>query len=89
MIPEKIVSGGQTGVDRAALGGPVPERYPVEECGYADYGVRTELNVLRCDAPLVLNRGRPRTLNVAGPRESKFPGIQRASLEVLRLVLKG
>ncbi|MBI4055220.1 MAG: putative molybdenum carrier protein [Elusimicrobia bacterium] len=75
----KIISGGQTGVDRAALdaalawgvpcGGMVPRgrlaedgpldvRYPVEECDSEDYAVRTELNVLRSDATLILYRGR-------------------------------
>ena len=154
MIPERLVSGAQTGVDRAALDaaleagipcggivpkgrraedGRIPERYPVEECESPDYAQRTGLNVLHSDATLILNRGeldggtlataefcrrhdkpyclvqldqasaeqasasvrnflakaRPRTLNVAGPRESKSPGIHQASLEVLRLVFKG
>jgi len=154
MIPERIVSGGQTGVDRAALDaaieaglpcggfvpkgrraedGRIPRRYPVEECGSASYAVRTELNVIHSDATLVLNRGRlaggtlstvefcrkrdkpycvlqldrisagqaarsigiflaqarPRILNVAGPRESKCPGIHQAAREALRLVFSG
>ena len=152
MNPERIVSGGQTGVDRAALDaaleaglscggfapkgrraedGPIPERYPLQECDSPDYVVRTELNVIHSDATLILNRGKldggtsatvefcqehdkpysvvqleqasaeqavasirsflsqaqPRTLNVAGPRESKCPGIYQATRDVLRLVL--
>jgi len=147
----KIISGGQTGVDRAALdaalesgfpcGGFVPKgrlaedgvlapRYPVQECDSQDYALRTELNVVHSDATLILNRGpvsggtwatralcqrhgrpyrvvslaggsdkavaeavgfirsvRPKVLNVAGPRESKVPGIYAQSLAVLRRVL--
>jgi hypothetical protein len=153
MIPERIISGGQTGVDRAALDaalaaglpcggtvpkgrraedGPLPQRYPLLECDTPDYAVRTELNVIRSDATLILNRGKldggtsatvefcrehdkpysvvqleavsldqavksvryflsqskPRTLNIAGPRESKCPGIYQATLELLRRVLQ-
>jgi hypothetical protein len=153
MNPERIVSGGQTGVDRAALDaaleaglpcggfvpkgrlaedGPIPGRYPLEECASADYVVRTELNVIHSDATLIINRGKldggtsatvgfcqehdkpcgvvqlervtveqaaisiryflsqakPRTLNVAGPRESKCPGIYQATCDLLRLVLR-
>lgn len=146
----RIISGGQTGVDRAALDaaqelglpcggtvpkgrlaedGRVPDRYPVQECDSRDYAVRTERNVLDADATLILTLGepsggtrltldlaqrrgkpvcvvdlgmkrpadrardfvsrvKPATLNVAGPRESSFPGIgekaKRLILEVLR-----
>jgi len=153
MLPQKIVSGGQTGVDRGALDaalecgvacggfvpkgrraedGPIPSRYPVEECASQEYVVRTELNVVHSDATLILNRGgleggtlatvefcrrhnkpysvlqldrvsaeqaaasirhfffhaRPKVLNVAGPRESKCPGIQQAAREAMRLALR-
>lgn len=143
---EKVVSGGQTGVDRAGLDaataaglpiggycpkgrlaedGTVPECYPLIELESDRYASRTEKNVVESDGTLVLNCGeltdgtratvefarehrRPhlilqldqepdlelchawieengvRTLNVAGPRESKCPGIYQKALELLR-----
>lgn len=134
---EKIVSGGQSGVDRAALdaamgcglphGGWCPlgrraedgildDRYDLSETPTGDYTQRTDWNVRDSDATLILSRGRLeggtaltrqytrrhdkpcwvvdlndtpdpaeiagwladhdiRVLNVAGPRESKQPGI--------------
>lgn len=149
-----IISGCQTGVDRAALDaamkagidcggfvprgkfaedGRIPDRYPVYECDSPDYDVRTELNVINSDATLILNRGiidggtaytlglcrhhgkpvsvidldnleprqaaaqiqkflqreKPQVLNVAGPRESKSPGIYALSLNILLSVLNG
>lgn len=145
---KKIVSGGQTGVDRAALdfairrgiphGGYCPKgrrsesgriaaKYRLTECASPDYAMRTALNVAHSDGTLILTRGRPEggtqrtvflcgeygkpalvidldrklrpaefadwlqaheieTLNVAGPRESKQPGVggqARAALEQL------
>ena len=151
MLLDKIVSGGQTGVDRAALDaalsqglaiggwcpagrraedGSIPDRYPLSETRSRDYAVRTRRNVRDADGTLVLNAGaldggtlvtvayagqrrkphlvvqldepchaRPeqvaawlqangiRILNVAGPRESKRPGIYRQSSEFLKLLL--
>jgi hypothetical protein len=146
---EKVVSGGQTGVDRAALdaalelglpcGGWCPQgrkaedgviasRYPLTETPSVEYAQRTEWNVRDSDATLVLTLGRPsegtaftvevarrlgkrclililsdrptpliarqwlaeqriRVLNVAGPRESKCPGIYAHALPFLRKVL--
>ncbi len=76
----KIISGGQTGVDRAALDvamemdipcggwcpqgrraedGPIPARYPLEECSSPAYPVRTQLNVEDSDGTLVLSWGSP------------------------------
>ena len=146
----KIVSGGQTGVDRAALDvalefgllcggwcpkgrsaedGSLPSRYPLEETPSDEYVQRTEWNVRDSDGTLVLTRGEPtggtaqtieiavrlgkpclvvdlakqpsesvvlnwarqhsvRVLNVAGPRESKSPGIYRAASRFLRKLLR-
>lgn len=147
---EKVVSGGQTGVDRAGLDaaqeagipiggycpkgrlaedGMVPECYPLTELSGGGYPARTERNVAESDGTLVLNLGRVsggtratvdfakkhakpclvvqldkrpevveatawivehriRTLNVAGPRESKAPGgVYRLALAFLRLLL--
>jgi predicted Rossmann fold nucleotide-binding protein DprA/Smf involved in DNA uptake len=144
---EKIVSGGQTGTDRAALDvamkygietggwcpagrkaedGVIPESYQLTETKARNYATRTKRNVRDSDGTLVLNlgefdggslqtveyaekRGKPclvvqldnaghlgslevtnwlmehgiRVLNVAGPRESKRPGIYRQSFEFL------
>ena len=136
---KRVVSGGQTGVDRGALdaamagriehggwcpqgrrseSGVIPTRYQLVECESPEYAVRTERNVVESDGTLILTRGamsggtelthrltqlhrKPcrvvglsqptdlsqvlewirdhgiETLNVAGPRESTCPGIQR------------
>ena len=146
---EKIVSGGQTGVDRAALDaalalgipcggwcprgrraedGILPARYPLRETPLDDYAQRTTWNVRDSDGTLILTRGpttggtaqtvddavqlhkpylvvdlaespdaaavrdwlaqhRIRALNVAGPRESKSPGIYRDASQFLRALL--
>jgi len=148
---ERIVSGGQTGVDRAALdvalelglacGGWCPKgrlaedgcldaSYPLEETPSEEYAERTAWNVRDSDGTLVLNRERltggtaltvslaaqfskpclvveldhhpdatavhewmiehqVRILNVAGPRESKSPGIYRLSRQFLHETLAG
>jgi hypothetical protein len=148
---ERIVSGGQTGVDRAALDaaiqlgiahwgwcprgriaedGPIPGHYQLEEAESSVHAERTELNVRDSDASLILSegtpeggtaltvelarrRGRPylivdmrkdvdvdaarewlrngaiRVLNVAGPRESRCPGIYARARDVLKRILEG
>ena len=145
-----VVSGGQTGVDRAALDlalemglpcggwcpegrkaedGPLAPRYPLKETPSADYAQRTEWNVRDSDGTLVLTRGQPtegtaftievatrlgrpclvldlaeqptpsavhewvnahgiKILNVAGPRESKCPGIYAQASAFLREVFR-
>lgn len=145
---EKIVSGGQTGVDRAALdvalelglpcGGWCPKGrtaedgtiapcYPLRETPSDVYAQRTEWNVRDSDGTLVLTKGRPtegtaftielaarfkkpclvldltdcpdaqsvhawasrhavRVLNVAGPRESRSPGLYEEAKRFLRIV---
>lgn len=153
-LPSRIVSGAQTGADRAALDiglelgvetggwvplgrlaedGVIPERYGnLREADSANPARRTELNVRDSDATLILSHGplsggsaltrslaesknkpllhldlaamdrkeasrvledwlkrlQPATLNVAGPRGSRDPGIHAATLEVLRDVLR-
>jgi len=146
----KIVSGGQTGVDRAALDaglasgvavggwcpagrraedGLIPECYPLRELDSPVYATRTEQNVIDSDATLVLNLGeladgtaltvqlsrkhrKPflvvqldenadpvavaawirelgvKVLNIAGPRESKCPGIHESALQFVRRLLQ-
>lgn len=145
----RIVSGGQTGVDRAALDvalelglpcggwcpkgraaedGPLAPRYPLHETPSAEYAQRTEWNVRDSDGTLVLTEGEPlggtaqtievarrlgkpylvldltqgleasdvhgwirqhqvARLNVAGPRESKSPGIYGRASRFLREAL--
>jgi hypothetical protein len=147
---ERIVSGGQTGVDRGALDaalaaglplggwcprgrraedGVIPARYPLRESESHRYAQRTEWNVRDSDGTLILTRagisggtaltarlakryGRPllvvtlsedsrvdpvlewlrseaiRVLNVAGPRESAQPGIQRQAAAFLQRVFR-
>lgn len=149
-IIEKIISGGQSGVDRAALDvaiacglscggwvprgrraedGPLDARYPMAETPEADYDVRTRRNVEDSEGTLVLTRGEPfggtklsldiassigkpyhivdlkrghsplaalrwleakepRTLNVAGPRESDSPGIYDEAATFLQNLLQ-
>ena len=142
---KKVVSGGQTGVDRAALDaalarglpcggwcpagrraedGSLDARYPLAETPSTEYAERTEWNVRDSDGTLVLHRGdlsggtaqtiavaqrlgkpccvldltkapHPSTvhawverhtitvLNVAGPRESRAPGIYASASRFL------
>lgn len=146
----RIISGGQTGVDRAALdfaieagiphGGWCPLKrkaedgiigyqYILKETSAADYSIRTKLNVRDSDGTLILNvnkleggtlltvqlaknMGKPclivdldnipgkktilrwltthkiRILNIAGPRESKRPGIYDQTRKTLPGLLK-
>jgi len=148
-VLEKIISGGQTGVDRAALDvasdlglsiggwapkgrraedGLIPERYTLKETPSREYEQRTEWNVRDSDATLVLTTSKPeggtlntlelahklekpvfvvdllkprnlasvqywleygrvKTLNVAGPRESKVPGIRAMAMEFMKDLL--
>lgn len=151
----KITSGGQTGVDRAALDaaislgfdysgyipkgrkaedGKIDEKYDkLIELDSEDYKSRTEKNVVDSDATIVftsgkptggtaftlkclkkhkkeyllidikdktddeiitaikywLNEYKPDLLNIAGPRESKAPGIYRRVFSILKEALKG
>lgn len=148
-MPDKIISGGQTGVDRAALDfaiesgiphggwcplkrkaedGPINARYLLSETAETDYSARTRLNIRDSDGTLVLNTGRLEggtaltvqlakkmgkpclvadlenipgenvvlgwlntnrisILNIAGPRESKCPGIYERTRKVLPQLL--
>lgn len=147
-VPRCIVSGGQTGVDRAglevaiALGlehggwcpagrlsedGTIPSRYDLRETESDEYPVRTEQNVVDSDATLILyesevkggtrltrnycrrhqrphcvaliepstvsqvqmwlQQQKPTILNVAGPRESTYPGIFDRALTLMLQIL--
>lgn len=142
---DKIISGGQTGVDRAALDvalalglpvggwcpkgrrsedGRIPDSYPLTETAERNYQTRTRLNIEDSDGTLILNLGKLEggtaltaklaqqwgkpcrvvalekgiepaafrawldahhitTLNIAGPRESKRPGVYDAAYRCL------
>lgn len=147
-LPGKVISGGQTGVDRAALDwaykngiphggwcpkgrlavdGPISPKYQLQETASAGYRQRTKLNVANSDATLIFNVGeldggtlqtvrftetlkKPSlviqfdqasnemaanvvinwlrqhhfcTVNMAGPREEKRPGIYGLVLTLL------
>lgn len=145
---DKIISGGQTGVDRAALDaamelgvatggwcpqgrraedGIIDEKYPLQETTQQAYQVRTRWNVRDSDGTLIVSplpltggtaltlncakqMGRPclivdshqhddkfkvkewitsyriHVLNIAGPRESHYPGIYQQTRQwLLRL----
>lgn len=146
----KIISGGQTGVDRAALDaaielgfpyggiipkgrlaedGQVPEKYQLTEADNPTYEHRTEQNVIHSDATLILGylpmtggtsltnhfchkyakphlfvdlkqthpeqkipdwikKIQPKVLNIAGPRESKYPGIYKTSKDLLKKIFQ-
>jgi len=147
----RIFSGGQTGVDRAALDialelglghggwcprgrraedGSIHPRYHLRETAEKDYSARTRRNVESTDGTLILYKGELEggteytaqiagqlhkpllmvdldqpvgadtfkdwlarnnisILNVAGPRESKYPGIYQQSAALLRELLAG
>lgn len=152
-LVSEIVSGGQTGVDRAALDwarqrgvihggwcpkgrlaadGPLPAHYLLRETESTGYRQRTKLNVKDSDATLIFNMGpldggtlqtvrfaqtlrkphlvvqidemaleaavqnvrawlvagRFRTLNVAGPREEKRPGVYAGVFALLDACVK-
>jgi hypothetical protein len=146
---DKIISGGQTGVDQAALDvalalglpvggwcpkgrraedGRIPDRYPLTETAERNYQTRTRLNIEDSDGTLILNLGkldggtaltashacqigkpclvvaleagiepavfqdwlganRIAVLNVAGPRESKRPGVYDVAYHCLEPLL--
>lgn len=147
----KVIAGGQTGVDRAALDaamacgiaaggwcprariaedGLIPRRYPLEETPSEKYSQRTTWNVRDADATLILTfgaldggtelaarmaqrldkpcvvvslRGYPEmapvrelfylraggiVLNIAGPRESRSPGIYGRSYAFLAALFR-
>lgn len=149
---QKIVSGGQTGVDRGALvaalehgfpcggwcpegrvaeDGRIPDRYPVTELAGSGYRQRTIRNIVDSDGTVIcyvgevtggtkltlsqcLRKDRPfllvdawemtparaaeriaefiedhriAVLNVAGPREGKWPGARDYAFDMVLLVL--
>ena len=146
---QRLITGGQTGVDRGALDaaialgiphggwcpagrraedGPIPLQYELRECDLPEYRLRTRLNVEAADGTLILCRGEPTggtrltlelaiqsgrpyfmvdpqdtrsvasargwldtqqicVLNVAGPRESTWPGAAALAEAFVRQLL--
>ena len=146
----KIYSGGQTGVDRAALDaaiskdieyggwcpkgrkaedGKIPASYKLSETDSPDYLIRTRFNIRDSDATLILyknkleggtkytyeyakqidkpvlllninsnfcleeaitwvNKNNINILNIAGPRESKNPGIYHTAKDIVNELIK-
>jgi len=137
ILCQKIISGGQTGVDRGTLDaclalnfpcggwcpagrraedGIIPAKYPLKQTREADYATRTMRNIQDSDATLIIHDGplaggtkltydyiqeikksvllvepdistdlilewlglnKILILNVAGPRESEWPGAEK------------
>ena len=146
----KVISGGQTGVDRAALDvalagglqiggwcpkgrlaedGTIPMIYPLQETPSPQYAQRTQWNVRDADGTLILTCNEPTggtaltihtaqrlhkpfrvidlmtpedprdvaswisymditILNVAGPRESIYPGVYQKAFNWLQNILE-
>lgn len=149
-VPDKIVSGGQTGADRGALraaialgiphggwcplgrlaeDGPISSEFQLREHPSRNYADRTRQNVIDSDATLILSPEpltggtlltkriadvqrktvavfdpdnpetpdrirlwlddhKPAILNVAGPRESQQPGLERLVEGIVRRVFE-
>ena len=150
-IFSRIISGGQTGVNRAALDvaiefgipcggwcprgrmaedGPIDPKYPLRETKSQEYQFRTEANVIEAEGTLILTMGKLpegaayaakaalrhrkphliidlnkkikpdailkwaaahkiRVVNIAGPKESRKPGIYEKTRQFLHTVLAG
>jgi hypothetical protein len=152
VYPIKIISGGQTGVDRAALDwaiashlahggwcpfgrlaldGKVPENYHLKETPSSGYSQRTRRNIEEAEATLIIHQGllaggskltlrfaqelnKPHclfdldkpwspqadqahqwcsthsvhTLNIAGPSETRHPGIYDLTRKALHLIFQ-
>jgi hypothetical protein len=82
----EVVSGGQTGVDRAALDAALALGLPCG--GWCPRGRWAEDGAVPDRYPLweTLERERISRLNVAGPRESEQPGIHDQAAAFLREV---
>ena len=151
IIFSRILSGGQTGVNRAALDvaielgipcggwcprgrraedGPIDPKYPLRETKSQEYQFQTEANVIEAEGTLILTMGKLtegaafaaqvalkyrkphlivdlnkkvkpnvvlnwaaahkiRAVNIAGPKESKKPGIYEKAKQFLQTVLVG
>lgn len=143
ILCQKLISGGQTGVDRGTLDaclennfpcggwcpagrraedGIIPEKYPLTETQTNDYTTRTRQNILSSDATLIISNGtieggtklthdfarevkksvlivepdsstesilkwlslnKTIILNVAGPRESEWPGAGKIAYKLI------
>jgi len=87
-VLRKIVSGGQTGVDPAAL--DTARALGLRSGGWCPDGtliINRGRRIRRERFRAWLARHRVRVLNVAGPRESKRPSIYRQARRILLCLL--
>ncbi len=88
----KIISGGQTGVDRAALDFAINNGIPCG--GWCPKGRLAEDGKLPLKYPLKdefllwIKKYRIKTLNIAGPRESISKGIYMKTLHFFEMIFK-
>jgi len=87
----KIISGGQTGVDQAALEAAIKTNFPhggwCPKGRIAENGDPSDENKVD-DVVEWVSSNNIKMLNIGGPRESESPGINDTSLKFLMTVFQ-